>query len=69
MQSAERETRIGGALHIAGRTLTTAIDAVAKLLTGNEEYFRGLGSSATDAQREHWKRWDAIERGENPWPK
>ena len=69
MQAAERGVRIGGEFYVAGHVLTTAIDAVAKILTDDKEYFWGRGSSATEAQLDHWKRCDAIERGDEPWPK
>lgn len=63
------EVRIGGALHIAGGALTGAIDALAKILTGSPEYFWGNGGGTTDQQRSHRRKWDAIERGEEPWPR
>jgi hypothetical protein len=69
MLSAERDVRIGGALHIAGDALTKAIDAVAKILTGSERYFHIGSSSATEAEREHKAKWKRIEAGEEPWPR
>jgi hypothetical protein len=69
MGDAHRHVLIGGALYVAGHALTSAIDAVAKILTGDAEYFWSKGRPTCDVQREHWRKWEAIERGDEPWPR
>lgn len=67
--AASGQVKIGCDLYREGHDLTLAIDAVAGLVTGDSGYFWFKGSGPTDGQRAEGFRWDAIERGEPPWPR
>jgi hypothetical protein len=69
MGDAQNRVRIGGALYVAGHALTSAVDAVAKILTGDHQYFWSKARPSCDAQREQIRKWEAIERGDEPWPR
>ncbi len=47
------------------------IDGLAEWLTGERGYFnKGLMSNTASPEvLEKWQRWDAIERGDEEWPK
>ncbi len=60
---------IQGPIYKAIDAICAKIDDLAGWLTGNREYFWAGSSSATPAQLEYRRRWDAIERGEEEWPR
>lgn len=64
----QAEVTIQGPIYRACTAVSGRIDDLAHWLTGNREYFSARSSSLTAAELEHWRRWDAIERGEVPWP-
>jgi hypothetical protein len=51
-------------------TLHAKIDGLAEWLTGEQGYFsRGyMSNTAQPETLEKWRRWDAIERGDEPRP-
>jgi hypothetical protein len=67
----ESQVTIQGPIYQSISAIGSKIDALAELLTGEEGYFsRGyLSSTSQPAVLEKWRRWDAIERGGEPWPR
>ncbi len=63
------EVTIQGPIYKAIDAIRFKLDDLAGWLTGNREYFWSGSSSATPKQLEYWRRWDRIEKGEEPWPK
>jgi hypothetical protein len=57
-----------GPVYRAIDAINGKIDALAEWLTGEEGYFsRGYASSTSQPKTiEKWKRWDAMERGDEP---
>ena len=62
------EVTIQGPIYKAIDAIRAKIGNIAGWLTGNPDYFMGPSSSQTQAQLDYRRRWDAIERGEEPWP-
>jgi hypothetical protein len=69
MLSAGREVHFTCALQKAGHQLIDAIVAVAAVLTGSRNYFAEPGGGATDSQLAEKSKWEAIEKGDLPWPR
>lgn len=69
MLDASQEVHFTCALQNAGHQLTDAICAVATVLTGSDRYFWELSPGASDGEIENRRKWDAIERGDLPWPR
>jgi hypothetical protein len=67
----ESQVTIQGPVYQSISAIGSKIDALAELLTGEEGYFsRGYASSTSQpAVLEKWRRWDAIERGDQEWPR
>ena len=63
-----RHPTIGGPVFVAAHGITKAIDEMAFLLTGDREYFWGVGGGATEAYRQKMADCAARERGDLPWP-
>src|ERR1700689_3537869 len=66
----QADVTIQGPVYQSSSAIGGKIDDLAELLTGEEGYFsRGYASSTSQpAVLETWRRWAAIERGEEPWP-
>lgn len=64
----QAEVTIQGPIYKACEAIRAKIDDLAAWLTGDREYFWGRRSSATAAELDYWRRWDAIERGDEAWP-
>jgi hypothetical protein len=66
----QADVTIQGPVYQSISAIGSKIDALAELLTGEEGYFgRGYaGNTARPAVLEKWRRWDAIERGDEEWP-
>jgi hypothetical protein len=56
-----------GPVYKAARAITTAIDAMAYLLTGEKEYFWDNGTGAFRAEAQDLSDELARETGEKPW--
>jgi hypothetical protein len=67
----QAEVTIQGPVYQAISRINSKIDDLAQWLTGEENYFnRGIGgSTARPEVLQRWRHWDAIERGDEPWPK
>jgi hypothetical protein len=60
-----------GPVYRAIDATSAKIDGLAEWLTGESGYFSkgGMSHTAQPQVLEKWRRWDAIERGEEPWPR
>ena len=67
MIEASRQLTIGSPVYNAAHAITLAIDSLATLLTGDNEYFWEKGGGAPEAQRAKMADRAAQERGEKPW--
>ena len=67
----KEQVTIQGPIYRALDAIAVKIDDLAEWLTGERSYCtRGnISHIAHDEEREHWRRWDTIEKGEEPWPK
>lgn len=66
---ASGEVKIGCSLYRVIGELNTALGSVAAVLTGDKTYLSLSGSGDPPERREYLRRWQAIERGELPWPR
>lgn len=64
----QADVTLDGPIFKACEAIRAKIDDLAAWLTGNREYFWAKGSGLTDSERAHWRRWQAIERGDELWP-
>jgi hypothetical protein len=67
----QADVMIQGPIYQAISAIGSKIDGLAELLTGEQGYFsRGYASNTSQpAVLEKWRKWDAIEKGDEPWPK
>ncbi len=66
----QAEVTIQGPIYRACEGIGSKIDELARWLTGEEGYFSRnySGSYMSPEGLARWRRWDAIERGDEPWP-
>jgi hypothetical protein len=66
----QAQVTIQGPVYQAISRIGGKIDELAEWLTGEQAYFsRGrMSHTAQPETLEHWRRWDAIEKGDEPWP-
>lgn len=66
----KEQVTIQGPIYRGIEAVSTKIDDLAQWLTGEKAYFSRdhMSNTAQPEALEHWRRWDAIERGDEPWP-
>jgi hypothetical protein len=67
MIDVQSKVRINGPVYHAANMVRTAVDAMATLLTGDQQYLWAQGSAMTDQRREAAARQSAQEAGEKKW--
>ena len=66
----QAQVTLHGSVYGATEGIIRKIDELARWLTGEAGYFsRGYASKPQPAVLEKWRRWDAIERGDEEWAK